>query len=111
PVAKIENATYTQVSSYVNNIKNKSNLDDDRCLDSSSCDEKNLRIALQSLRSNLPNAMVTTYTYDPLIGVTSITDSKGYTVYYEYDNLHRLVRVKDEDGKIMSENKYHYLLD
>ena len=111
PVAKIENATYTQVSSYVNNIKNKSNLDDDRCLDSSSCDEKNLRIALQSLRSNLPNAMVTTYTYDPLIGVTSITDSKGYTVYYEYDNLHHLVRVKDEDGKIMSENKYHYLLD
>ncbi|WP_339624827.1 RHS repeat domain-containing protein [uncultured Winogradskyella sp.] len=111
PVAKIENATYTQVSSYVNNIKNKSNIDDDRCLDSSSCDEKNMRIALQSLRSNLPNAMVTTYTYDPLIGVTSITDSKGYTVYYEYDNLHRLVRVKDEDGKIMSENKYHYLLD
>ena len=111
PVAKIENATYSQVSSHVANIQNKSNLDDDNCQDSGSCDEKNLRTALNALRGAFPNAMITTYTYDPLIGVTSITDPKGYTVYYEYDDLHRLVRVKDEDGKIMSENKYHYLLD
>jgi hypothetical protein len=111
PVAKIENATYSQVSTYVSNIQNKSNLDNDNCQDSGSCNEKNLRTALNALRTGLPNAMVTTYTYDPLIGVTSITDPKGYTVYYEYDDLNRLVRVKDADGKIMSENKYHYLLD
>lgn len=111
PVAKIENATYTQVSGYVTNIQNKSNLDDDHCMDSGSCDEKNLRTALNSLRNGLPNAMVTTYTYDPLIGVTSMTDPKGYTVYYEYDELNRLKRVKNQNGKVMSENKYHYLLD
>lgn len=111
PVAKIENASYSQVSSQVANIQSKSNLDDDHCQDSSSCDEKNLRTALNTLRSSLSKAMVTTYTYDPLIGITSMTDPKGYTVYYEYDDLNRLVRVKDEDGKIMSENKYHYLLD
>jgi YD repeat-containing protein len=78
---------------------------------SQSCNENSLRTAQNSLRNGLPNAMITTYTYDPLIGITSMTDPKGYTVYYEYDDLHRLVRVKDEDGKIMSENKYHYLLD
>jgi hypothetical protein len=111
PVAKIENATYAQVQSYVANIQNKSDLDDDRCMDSGSCDEKNLRTALNVLRSAMPNAMVTTYTYNPLIGITSMTDPKGYTIYYEYDDLNRLVRVKDEDGNIMSENKYHYLLD
>jgi YD repeat-containing protein len=52
--------------------------------------------------------MVTTYTYDPLIGVTSITDPKDYTVYYEYDDFNRLKQVKDADGKILSENEYNY---
>ncbi len=111
PVAKVENATYSQVSSQVTNIQIKSDLDDDSCLDSGSCDEKNLRTALNSLRSSLPNAMVTTYTYNPLVGVTSITDPKGYTTYYEYDNLNRLWRVKDSDGNILSENEYHYRED
>ncbi|WP_299117553.1 hypothetical protein [uncultured Winogradskyella sp.] len=108
PVAKIENATYAQVSSYVANIQSKSDLDDDHCMDSASCDEKNLRTALNALRTALPNAMVTTYTYDPQIGITSMTDPKGYTVYYEYDDFNRLQRVKDQDGKVMSENKYNY---
>lgn len=52
--------------------------------------------------------MVTTYTYDPLIGVTSITDPKGYTTYYEYDDFNRLKRVKDADEKILSQSEYHY---
>ena len=55
--------------------------------------------------------MITTYTYEPLVGVTSITDPRGYTIYYEYDDLHRLKRVKDEAGHVVSENDYHYLLD
>jgi len=52
--------------------------------------------------------MVTTYTYDPLIGVTSVTDPRGYTMYYEYDEFQRLEFVKDEDGNIYSENQYNY---
>lgn len=111
PVAKIENATYKQLAPYLNGIHNASDADTSSCLNSESCNENNLRTAQTSLRNGLPNAMVTTYTYDPLIGVTSMTDPKGYTVYYEYDELNRLVRVKDKDGKILSENKYHYLLD
>ena len=69
---------------------------------------KNLRTALNALRTAFPDAMVTTYTYDPLVGITSMTDPKGYTVYYEYDDFNRLQRVKDQDGYIMSENKYYY---
>ncbi len=108
PIAKIENATYSQVSSQVSNLQSKSNLDNDNCLDSESCDEKNLRTALVNLRVSLPDAMVSTYTYDPLIGVTSMTDPKGYTVYYVYDELNRLKQVKNAKGDIVSQNEYHY---
>ena len=108
PIAKIENATYGQVSSQVSNLQSKSNLDDDTCLDSGSCDEKNLRTALTTLRNSVPNAMVTTYTYDPLVGVTSVTDPKGYTMYYEYDEFNRLKQVKDDTGYVLSENEYYY---
>ncbi|GAA3608239.1 RHS repeat domain-containing protein [Flavivirga amylovorans] len=62
----------------------------------------------ENLRAALPDVMVTTYTYDPLIGVTSITDPKGYTMYYEYDEFNRLKQVKDADGHILTKNEYNY---
>ncbi len=107
PIAKIENATYTEVSAYIADLQAKSNTDTDNCR-TANCKEQQLRDALQTLRNGLPNSMVTTYTYDPLIGVTSMTDPKGYTVYYEYDEMHRLQYIKDADGNLVSKNTYHY---
>ncbi len=107
PIAKIENATYDQISSYVSDLKTKSNADNDRTIGNSG-KEGALRLALNALRNAFPNAMVTTYTYDPLIGVTSTTDSKGYTMYYQYDEFNRLEFIKDSLGKLVSENKYNY---
>ncbi len=116
PIAKIENAIYSEIASQVSNLQSKSNLDNDRTIDIINSNgsitkvgnEGDLREALRSLRNSLPNAMVTTYTYDPLIGVTSMTDPKGYTMYYEYDAFNRLEFVKDADGNLVSENKYNY---
>jgi YD repeat-containing protein len=107
PVAKIENATYSQISSQVANLQSKSDADNDRTIGNNG-NEGALRTALNTLRNSISDAMVTTYTYDPLIGVTSVTDPKGYTTYYEYDNFNRLKRLKDADGNILSENDYHY---
>lgn len=107
PIAKIENVTYAQVQNDVANIQSKSNADDDRTIGALG-KEGALRTALNNLRVALPNAMVTTYTYDPLVGVTSMTDPKGYTMYYEYDSFNRLKQVKDADGNILSENNYNY---
>ncbi len=107
PVAKIENATYSQITSRLATIQSQSNQDDDNTIGYAGR-EGALRETLDQLREAVPNALITSYTYDPMIGVTSITDPKGYTMYYEYDGFNRLVKVKDGDGNILSENEYNY---
>ncbi|GAB3909940.1 hypothetical protein GCM10028826_17660 [Mucilaginibacter boryungensis] len=58
--------------------------------------------------SNLPNAQVITYTYQPLVGMTSATDARGNTITYEYDNFQRLINVKDQNGNIKTHYCYNY---
>ncbi len=97
PVAKIENASFIEIANALGiteySLKNfnKNNLN-----------------TLNTLRASLPNAMVSTYTYTPLVGIVSMTDPRGYTTYYEYDELNRLKFVKNNNGNLVSENKYNY---
>jgi YD repeat-containing protein len=54
------------------------------------------------------DAMMTTYTYSPLLGRTSETSPSGRTITFEYDDLGRLVRVRDQDGNILKQLDYQY---
>ncbi|WP_281335984.1 RHS repeat domain-containing protein [Flavobacterium eburneipallidum] len=99
PVAKIENATQAQITALSLNMT---------LINDSSTTDSAMQTELQKLRTGLPHAMVTTYTYKPLIGISTITDPKGDTVTYNYDAFGRLQNVKDKDGNILSENEYHY---
>lgn len=98
PVAKIENISYNSIPSNVRNAVENAN------------DETSLLTALTALRNHasLANAMVTTYTYIPLVGIKTMTDPKGYTTTYHYDSFNRLEKVTDMQGNILSENQYHY---
>ncbi|WP_202703064.1 DUF5977 domain-containing protein [Flavobacterium sp. UGB4466] len=107
PIAKVENASYDQIASYVLNLQNRSDLDDDNCL-TEDCNEQILRSNLQTLRTSFPQFMITTYTYNPLLGVTSITDPKGIPSYYEYDTLGRLKFVKDQDLNVVQKYCYNF---
>ncbi|WP_166919754.1 RHS repeat domain-containing protein [Flavobacterium poyangense] len=61
-----------------------------------------------TFRTNLPSALITTFTYKPLVGVSTVTDPKGFTTTYHYDDFNRLVVVKDNLGNVVTENQYNY---
>jgi YD repeat-containing protein len=63
---------------------------------------------IDELRIYPENAVMTTYTYDPLIGVTTSTDANDVTTYYVYDSLGRLKYIKDDKGNILKKYEYHY---
>lgn len=56
------------------------------------------------------NGLMTTYTYDPSTGMTSETNPRDQTSYYQYDNFQRLQHLKDQDGNIVKSLDYHYKL-
>jgi hypothetical protein len=71
-----------------------------------------IRFKINHLRTDFPNALITTYTYNPVFGMTSVTDPKNYTIYSEYDVFGRLkyTKEKNEAGtgfNILSENQYN----
>jgi len=102
PIAVIENATYASITPSLITAAQAS---------TDSFDEFNEpSTALNNLRNDpsLVNAMVSTYTYIPLVGISMITDPKGDTITYEYDAFNRLKSVRDKDGNILSENEYYY---
>jgi YD repeat-containing protein len=90
-MAKIENATYSQVSSQ-----------DGKTFSYAS------KTLYNSLKSLVPDALITTFTYKRLVGITQQTDPSGVTTYYEYDSFGRLSTVKNDDSKILNKYDYHY---
>jgi YD repeat-containing protein len=115
PITKIEGISYDILSDAVS-ISGIVTASDNDALDPTK--EGLLLDALNSFRkeSVLLGKKITTYTYDPLIGVTSITPPSGVRQTYQYDAANRLkegnVRGKNSSGtyinKKVSENNYNY---
>ena len=100
PVVKIEGATYAEVEGWlgaatINNLASNATTVDS---------------ALNTIRNTLSGkgVLVTTYTYTPLVGMTSMTAPNGEKSTYEYDSLGRLTKVKNHNGKIVEQYDYHY---
>ncbi|WP_160140204.1 RHS repeat domain-containing protein [Chryseobacterium sp. c4a] len=106
PIAKIENIRLTDIQqSFIDSIVNASDLDAAAGVNN---DESNLLNTFKTFRANLLGHQVTTYSYDPLVGVRSITPPSGIRETYLYDAANRLEKVVDANGKLLKELKYNY---
>jgi RHS repeat-associated protein len=52
-------------------------------------------------------SLATTYTWKPLVGVTSVRNPNLATTYYAYDNMGRLSSVKDNDSIVVESYTYN----
>ena len=100
PIAEIKGAAYSDVTgkiseSSLNTIAAKS---EPAAADWTS---------INNLRTQLPNALVTTYTYKPLIGIQTMTDPRGVVTKYDYDSFGRLIKVTQAD-RVIESYEYHY---
>ncbi len=103
PIAKLENIKYADIpSSTILNLQAASDNDVDEVT------EQILRTELNNLRLQFPNVKITTFTFDPHVGIKSMTDPKGQVFYYHYDEFNRLEFVIDSEGKVLSKNQYNF---
>ncbi len=65
-------------------------------------------IKIDEVRLFPENAQMLTYTYDPVIGITSETDINNITLYYIYDEFNRLRYIKDHRGNITKRYTYNF---
>lgn len=63
---------------------------------------------VDELRIYPKGSPMTTYTFNPLVGMTSMNDWKNTITYYEYDSFGRLSIVRDQDKNILKKVCYNY---
>lgn len=102
PVAEIRGASYDDLVSWglSTNISNLATM----------TSTSNVSSALATIRSSLASrpVLMTSYTYDPLIGITSMTAPNGTKTTYTYDAMGRLSNVKNHGGTIIQQHSYNY---
>lgn len=64
--------------------------------------------SINNLRTKLKDAQVTTYTYNPLVGLKTTTDPNGFMSYYNYDLMGRLTEIRDHNNNLIESYEYHY---
>jgi hypothetical protein len=98
PIVEIKNATYSQVANALPGTT------PDQLAASSTPDMS----TINTLRQTFSNSLVTTYTYLPFIGPSSITDPKGITTTFEFDTFGRLKTTHNNESNILANYTYNY---
>ncbi|MFC3198297.1 hypothetical protein ACFOET_11800 [Parapedobacter deserti] len=108
PIAEIQNATYATVVAALGGQTNVNNFAANYAPTPAA-----VAAFLAPLRTatTLSSALVTTSIYEPGVGLIRKTDPLGKTTSYEYDDLLRLLRIRDNSGYIVEEYKYNYRTD
>jgi len=106
PIIEIKNSTYAEVV----DVLTQATIDNLNSSQTESSMETVIKNASDKLRSDsrLAKAMVTSYTYRPLVGMTSKTDARGIKETYIYDGMQRLQAVLDHLNHVNRSFDYHY---
>lgn len=96
-IAEIEGSDYASVSSKIASY-----------VQLQTQDGTTLQTTLNGVRTGLPNALVTTYSYYPTRGMATKTDPAGRTTTYEYSGKGELLKTKDATGKLIESYEYKY---
>lgn len=106
PIVEIKNVSYDQLKSVISeSVINSISAENDPYM-WYSYDINGLRTD-----ARLKDALINTYTYEPLIGVKTMTDQRGIITYYDYDGLGRLKETYIKEGskkKTVQSYEYHY---
>jgi len=97
PIAKIENATFTEVASALGVSENALE----------NFNETHIG-QINGLRAQKSEWMITTYTHIPLVGVKTVTDPRGRRTNYEYDDFNRLKHIRGPNNEILEAYDYKY---
>lgn len=105
PVVEIKNAAYAEVAAVltqaaIDNLTVSTHAE--------ATMETLITNAAAKLRNSLPQAMVSSYTYRPLVGMTSKTDTRGVKETYTYDGMQRLQAILDHLNYVNKSFDYHY---
>lgn len=103
PIAKVEGKTYTEIEHLANLLIADSNA------------TYGLQPDFFNNLRNIEGALVTSYIYKPLVGVTTVIQPNGQTEYYTYDPAGRLEEVYIMEvvnnvpvKRVLKKNKYNY---
>lgn len=69
-----------------------------------------LKVLFENLREHqdMQQAIITSYLYAPLLGMTSQSLPNGKIITYHYDNDFRLETIRDNDGDIIKHYEYNF---
>ncbi len=97
PVAKIVGSNYSTVLSYINTTTLQWPTSDN-----------DIRTQVNLIRTALAGtpALVTTYSWTPVYGMTSEVDPTGTIIFYDYDNHGRLLDIRDQNNDILKRFSY-----
>ena len=101
PIAEIKNVTYERFS----HIISSQTLEQ---IGSRNIPSVSQWQVINNLRDDLPEALITTYSYKPGIGIISKIDPRGIKTSYIYDPFGRLTDIKDHKGNLLEHYDYQY---
>ena len=112
PVVEIQNADFNNIQNILNGVCNTTvNLLHATVPNINYVTNTN---PLDNLRTALPQSMVSTMVYRPLIGITSFTDPKGMTTYFDYNGFGQLKEcyiIENGQKKIVQKMEYQWVVN